>query len=118
MLMSCPQGGEDVSDGEPVSPPAITGLALEQLAGDITLSGGTVMNTISQRGANSRPTGITLSAEGYENPRWYVNGGAPGSAGSITRNAGTYEVRRHSVSFTGTKNGILYAKEIPFTVVE
>ncbi|MHB9294092.1 hypothetical protein Holit_03218 [Hollandina sp. SP2] len=86
-----------------------------EFAGDVTVSGGTDTNTISKAGEGS----LTLTAEGYDSPVWYVDGAETGTSGkSITLAAGDYEVRVHSVSFTGTKGGILYGKEIPFTVVE
>jgi acyl-CoA hydrolase len=87
-------------------------------AGNIILSGGDETNTISKDGNDDHPTSLTLSAEGYDSPAWYVDGVAKGSAGSITINAEDYDVRRHSVSFTGSRDGVLYAKEISFTVVD
>jgi hypothetical protein len=83
--------------------------------GDIILIGDDGTNTISKSGNET----LTLEAEGYENPTWYINGAATGTSGKrIIITAGNYEIRRHSVSFTGTKDGVLYAKAIRFTVVD
>jgi uncharacterized protein YjdB len=87
--------------------------------GDITVSeiptGGI---TISKNGDTKTIT-LTASSD-YTNPVWYVDGNATGTSntGSITLKAEDYKVTKHSVSFTGTKDGTLYSKEIPFTVVD
>jgi hypothetical protein len=88
--------------------------------GDITVSGATETNTISRAGADGKPKTLSLSAAGYESPQWYLDGAetATATASEYTVDAAGLEVRNHSVSFTGTKNGVLYAKEIPFKVVE
>jgi hypothetical protein len=88
-------------------------------AGDITVSGipeGGI--SISKSGATK--TIVLTASTDYANPVWYVDGNATGksSAGSITLNAADYAATKHSVSFTGTKDGTLYSKEIPFTVVD
>jgi fibronectin type 3 domain-containing protein len=84
--------------------------------GAITIAGSDGTNLI-------RPTGfpptLTLSAEGYDNVVWYVDGdvSAPASGNTITIDARNYDVRNHSVTFRGHKNGTPYAQVIPFTVL-
>jgi hypothetical protein len=87
-------------------------------AGDVTVSGipaGGI--TISKSGTMKT---IELTAEGYDSPVWYVDGNETekSKTKSITLDAKDYAVANHSVSFTGTKEGVLYSKEISFTVVE
>jgi hypothetical protein len=89
--------------------------------GGPTVSGGDgAGNVISKTGAGGKPATVQLSAEGYTSPAWYVDGSgtAAGTEASITLAAADYDARVHSVSFTGTKDGTLFSKEITFTVVE
>jgi hypothetical protein len=88
---------------------------------DITVSGGTADNQISKTGAGGKPTTLTLSATGYTTPMWYVDGSAMGiGMASITLDASSpgSEVRQHSVTFTGIRDGVLYSKEIRYTVID
>ena len=85
----------------------------------ITVSGAGEAITLSKSGAGGKPKTLNLSAEGFTTPAWYVDGNGTGTkAASITLDASALEVRNHSVSFTGLKDGVLYAKEIPFRVVD
>jgi hypothetical protein len=87
--------------------------------GEPTVSGAAAGIVLSKTGAGGKPKTLALSATGYESSTWYVDGAETGTAGeSCTVDAATLEVRNHSVSFTGLKNGTLYGKEIPFSVVE
>jgi hypothetical protein len=74
------------------------------------------------RGADTgKPTSLTLSASGYTGVQWYVDGntGTPVGAGnSITLTAAAYDIRNHSVTFTGVKDDIPYSQLIPFRVVQ
>jgi hypothetical protein len=85
--------------------------------GAITITGSDGTNIIHKTGT---PTSLTLSATGYTGVQWYVDGvlksGATGS--SITLTAAAYDIRNHSVTFTGIKDGIPYSQLIPFTVVQ
>jgi hypothetical protein len=87
-------------------------------AEDVTVTGESA--AISKTGANDTPTSLTLTAVGYTGTAWYVDGNdtAVSTESSITLEAEDYNVRRHWVTFTGTKDRDFYAKEIPFTVVE
>jgi hypothetical protein len=89
--------------------------------GDITVTGTPAIPAagivISKSGA-TKTIVLTASAD-YTGPVWYVDGSVTGtSAASITLNAADYAATKHSVSFTGTKGGTLYSREIPFSVVE
>jgi nitrogen regulatory protein PII len=87
--------------------------------GEPTLTGAAAEIVLSKSGAGNKPKTLALSATGYTTPTWYVDGGETGTTGdSITLDAANLEVRNHSVSFTGVKDGVLYAKEIPFSVIE
>jgi hypothetical protein len=83
--------------------------------GAIAITGGDGDNIIRKNGS---PPSLTLSAQGYSNVVWYVDGGTTGiSNDTLTIHASNYTVQRHSVTFTGTKDGIPYSQAIPFTVV-
>jgi hypothetical protein len=64
----------------------------------------------------------TISATGYTNVKWYVDGDEAASTAlsvdgnSITLKAGDYDVRNHQVIFLGVQGGVTYSKEIGFTV--
>jgi uncharacterized repeat protein (TIGR02543 family) len=86
--------------------------------GAITIAGSVGTNLISKTGARGRPQSLGLSASGFTDVVWYVDGdsanGRPGA--SITLYAADYAARAHSVTFTGKINGNLYSQVIPFTV--
>jgi hypothetical protein len=83
--------------------------------GAIAITGSDGTNLIRQTGG---PSSLELSAEGYTNVVWYVDGDTPGiSGGTLTINAANYTTKFHSVTFTGYKNGTPYAQTIPFTVL-
>jgi hypothetical protein len=88
-------------------------------AGDITVTGVPEGDIIISKSGDTKTIELTASSD-YTNPVWYVDGDATGksSAASITLDAKDYAVANHSVSFTGTKDGVLYSKEITFTVVD
>ncbi len=80
---------------------------------EVTVTGSDGNNIISK----GEPTSLTLTATGYTNVKWYIDGSPTGiTADSITIDAADYDTRKHSVTFTGVKNGIPYSKELPFTV--
>jgi hypothetical protein len=86
--------------------------------GDITVTGIPAGGVIISKSGDTKTIELTASSD-YAGPIWYVDGSATGtSAASITLDAADYAVTKHSVSFTGTKDGTLYSKEIPFTVVD
>jgi hypothetical protein len=86
--------------------------------GEITITGSNGVNLISKTGALGRPQSLALSAAGYTDVVWYVDGdSANGISGAgITLYAADYAARTHSVTFTGKINGNLYSQVIPFTV--
>jgi hypothetical protein len=86
--------------------------------GEITITGSDGSNVISQSGAYG-PTSLSLSATGYTNVIWYVDGSQTGISGSpATINAADYTAQKHSIIFTGTANGRRYSSQaIPFTVL-
>jgi hypothetical protein len=52
---------------------------------------------------------------------WYVDGNATGiadSGSSITIEAREYRTGSHTVTFTGKRGGVPYARVLPFTVAE
>jgi hypothetical protein len=85
--------------------------------GAITITGSDGTNLIRQ--ATGSPSSLELSAAGYDNVVWYVDGdtSAPISGDTLTINALAYTTKLHSVTFTGYKNGAPYAQAIPFTVL-
>jgi hypothetical protein len=97
--------------------PGTLGINIGFNFGAITITGSDGINTIRRTGS---PTSLTLSATGYSSVQWYVDGvlktGATGS--SITLTAAAYDIRNHSVTFTGSKDGIPYSQLIPFRVVQ
>jgi hypothetical protein len=83
--------------------------------GAIAITGSDGSNVIAANGS------LTLSASGYTNVVWYVDGDTAGIADTgtgITLSASDYTVRIHSVTFTGRRNGNLYSQVIPFRVLE
>ncbi|AEF84543.1 putative surface antigen BspA [Treponema primitia ZAS-2] len=101
----------------PAGTPATGGLSITvglSLAHELTLSGYGGPIVLSGTGANSA---VTLSAEGYSAVAWYVDGEEIGAGdGSITLNAADYDARPHSLTFRGVREGVPYAKLLPFTV--
>jgi hypothetical protein len=84
--------------------------------GTITITGSDGTNVIYKNSGS--PSGITLSADTYSDVKWYVDGAdtPEGTGNSITLDASGYSAKKHSVTFTGTKDGKLYSQVIPFTV--
>ncbi|MDR0598015.1 MAG: InlB B-repeat-containing protein [Treponema sp.] len=82
----------------------------------IVIDGSDGINEIYK--ASAGPNNITLSASGYTDVKWYVDGDIfpAGTGDSITLNASDYSVKSHSITFTGRKDGNLYSQIIPFTV--
>jgi hypothetical protein len=85
--------------------------------GAISITGSNGTNTIRKTGT---PSNLELSAEGYDDVIWYVDGGTPGiNDDALTINASDYPAQLHSVTFWGRyKNGAPYSQTIPFTVVD
>jgi hypothetical protein len=85
--------------------------------GAITITGNDGTNTIRRTGS---PTSLTLSATGYIGVQWYVDGilKSGATSNSITLSAAAYDIRNHSVTFTGVKDGVPYSQLIPFRVVQ
>ncbi|MDR1318206.1 MAG: hypothetical protein LBJ90_01160 [Treponema sp.] len=83
--------------------------------GAISISGNNGSNTLFK---NSAPGSLSLSAAGYTDVAWYIDGDATpeGTEASITLNASDYSASTHSVTFTGKRDGKLYSQVIPFTV--
>jgi hypothetical protein len=94
---------------------ALLGINIGFNFGAITIQGAEGSTTIHRTG---NPTSLTLTAPEYDSIKWYVDGvlktGATGR--SITLTATAYDIRKHSVTFTGVKDGIPYSRLIPFTV--
>jgi hypothetical protein len=89
--------------------------------GAITITGSDGNNVISRGADMSKPTSLVLSATGYTSVQWYADGNTTtpvGSGNSITLTAAAYDIRNHSVTFTGVKNGIPYSQLIPFKVIQ
>jgi predicted oxidoreductase (fatty acid repression mutant protein) len=86
--------------------------------GEITITGSDGSNVISKSGAYG-PASLVLSATGYTNVVWYVDGSTSGISGSpVTINAADYSAQQHSIIFTGTANGHRYSSQsIPFAVL-
>jgi uncharacterized repeat protein (TIGR02543 family) len=84
--------------------------------GAISITGSDGANIIYK--SSSTPASVTLSAAGYSDVKWYVDGdsSAAGTGNSITLNAADYSAKTHSITFTGTIGGALYSQELPFTV--
>jgi hypothetical protein len=100
------------TDPEPV-PGSLSITVGLNLAHEVTLTGYSGDIRLSKTGANNT---LTLNAEGYSAVAWYVDGEAVGAGGGITLNAADYDVRPHSLTFRGVREGVPYAKLIPFAV--
>jgi hypothetical protein len=89
--------------------------------GEITITGSDGNTTISISGAYG-PRILELSATGYTNVIWYVDGSSTGISGSsVTLNTANsnfnYTAQKHSIIFTGTAQGRRYSSQpIPFAV--
>jgi hypothetical protein len=70
--------------------------------------------TIS-KGASESQT-VTITGSGYTDPRWEVDGNLKGTADSITINAADYGAGGHYLTLIARKNGVVWSKELPFTV--
>jgi uncharacterized repeat protein (TIGR02543 family) len=84
--------------------------------GDITITGNDGANIIYKTG--STPNSVQLSADGYTEVKWYVDGNDDpvGTEDTITLAASDYSAKLHHISFMGKKDGRLYSQVIPFTV--
>jgi hypothetical protein len=84
--------------------------------GAIAITGSNGTNVIYKTSAD--PKSLVLSAAGYTDMNWYVDGDntAAGTGNSITINANDYSAKAHSITFTGTKDGKVYSQTITFTV--
>jgi hypothetical protein len=86
----------------------------------IEITGSDGRNVIRKTASATNPSSITLSAAGYTDVAWYVDGGTtPVASGDtpLVINASDYSVQLHSVTFTGKKDGTPYSQVIPFTVL-
>jgi hypothetical protein len=85
--------------------------------GAIYITGSDGINTI-YKDSSTPPNSVVLSAEGYTDVQWYVDGDSSpaGTGNSIALYASSYSSRTHSITFTGKKDGKLYSQVIPFTV--
>jgi uncharacterized protein YjdB len=93
--------------------------------GEITITGSDGVNTISKSGAGDKPISLTLNAVGaYTDVVWYVDGARnvdgvwEATGDSVAINAAGYLIGRHTVTFTGKRDGKLFSQLIPFVVVE
>ncbi|GHV79640.1 hypothetical protein AGMMS49944_14310 [Spirochaetia bacterium] len=113
-------GSRTASAAVTVPAPGTLAISIGFNFGAITITGSDGNNIISRGEDMSKPTNLALSAAGYSSVQWYVDGvlktGATGN--SITLTAAAYDIRNHSVTFTGFKNGIPYSQLIPFVVVQ
>jgi hypothetical protein len=92
------------------------GIIIGSSYGAITITGSDGENIISKTGTTQT---LHLSADGYTNVAWYVDGAVAGIPDSgITIDAGYYPVDHHTVTFTGERAGIPYSRVIPFTVIQ
>jgi uncharacterized repeat protein (TIGR02543 family) len=86
--------------------------------GVISISGNNGTNIIYKY--SDDPGAIELTATDYTDVKWYIDGAATpvGTGDSITLAASdaAYTVAAHTITFTGQKDGRLYAQVIPFTV--
>ncbi|MDR0596892.1 MAG: hypothetical protein LBG14_00075 [Treponema sp.] len=132
-LAACPSstGSEPVSpepdSGTPITPirpgpgtPAnnLT-ITVGFTQGAITITGSDGANVISKTGSPNSLTFSVDSTAGYTVVAWYVDGDTSSgtTTDSLTINASAYDAQKHSVTFTGTKDGVFYSSEpIPFTV--
>jgi hypothetical protein len=97
-------------------PPGTRNITIGFNYGDITITGDNRTNIIYKTSAS--PSSVALSATGYVDVKWYVDGNdsPAGNGASITLEASGYSAKTHSITFTGKKDGKLYSQVIPFTV--
>jgi hypothetical protein len=82
--------------------------------GAISITGNDGSNVISR---TASPMSLSFTAVGYDSGTWYIDGTATTTGNNITINAANYDVRNHSVTFVGVKDGNYYSTQpIPFTV--
>jgi hypothetical protein len=99
------------------TPPGTLNITVGFNLGSITIAGSNGTNII--RKISGSPTSLQLSAAGYTDVIWYVDGSTSGiSSNTLTINAVDYAAQRHSVTFTGYKSGALFSQAIPFTVTD
>jgi hypothetical protein len=91
------------------------GVAITVGFNPIRISGSDGSNVLYKSGS---PSSLSLSAEGGTNVGWYVDGGSKISSDTLTISAYDYDVRVHSVTFVGYRNGAPYSQVIPFTVLD
>jgi uncharacterized repeat protein (TIGR02543 family) len=68
--------------------------------------------------ANGNPDNqtITITGEGYTNPRWLVDGTLKGTGTSLAIAAADYPLGPHNLSLLVTKYGVTWSRDIVFTV--
>jgi hypothetical protein len=102
------------------SPTAVVVLQLPRITidfnyGAISIRGNNGNNIIYKTSA--RPNSLVLSATGYTNVEWHIDGdGYPATGDSITLDASDYSATVHSITFIGVRDGKRYSQSIPFTV--
>jgi hypothetical protein len=108
--------GEDANPAPPVTGGLGVTIGFIDYTGALVIGGNNGTNTIVQGG---NPSALVLNTPaGYTNMAWYLDGASTpfNTEGSVTLEAEDYEVRVHSVTFTGLKGGIPYSQTLPFTV--
>jgi hypothetical protein len=91
-------------------------LSIQYREGDGLLFNWTGAAITLSRSSNGNPSKVQFSAEGFDSPAWYVDDEEPVSGSSITILAAAWGLEKHTVTFTGSKNGVFYSRKIPFTV--
>jgi uncharacterized repeat protein (TIGR02543 family) len=76
--------------------------------------GQTNFTVYKSNGTGSRTVSITGS--GYTDPRWFVDGELKGTGNSLAVNAADYGAGGHILSLEVKKDGLVWSKEITFTV--
>jgi uncharacterized repeat protein (TIGR02543 family) len=71
--------------------------------------------TISKDGSPNSQT-VTITGSGYTDPRWYVDGELKGTGTGITIQAADYGAGTHTLSLEVSKNGLVWSRELSFTV--
>jgi hypothetical protein len=106
--------GEDANPAPPITGGLGVTIGFMDYTGALVIGGDSGANTIVQGGT---PGGLSLSAPaGYTDMAWYLDGVPLSTEGSVTLEAEDYEVRDHSVTFTGTRAGRPESQVIHFTV--
>jgi uncharacterized repeat protein (TIGR02543 family) len=70
---------------------------------------------VLSKGANDSQT-VSVTGLGYENPRWFVDGGLKKTGNSITIRAIEYSLGKHTISLIISKDGFSWSREIRFTI--